>query len=114
LVAYEINALYTTVDGAIWAGTGDGAARYGGQGWQPLLELQGYDVLTIFQARDRALWFGSSAHGAARFDGQDLFWLRAGHRLPGEAVRDITQTPDGDLWLATSAGLARFAPFDGD
>ncbi len=30
------------------------------------------------------------------------------HGLPGEAVYQILQTPDGYLWMRTSAGLVRF------
>ena len=38
--------------------------------------------------------------------GHDTWTSQSG--LPGEAVYQILQTPDGYLWLRTSAGLVRF------
>jgi ligand-binding sensor domain-containing protein len=38
--------------------------------------------------------------------GQDSWTTRNG--LPQDSVRAIAQTADGDLWLGTQAGLARF------
>jgi len=49
------------------------------------------------------LLLGSSAHAQYRFD----TWT-AENGLPQNIIRDIEQTSDGYLWLATLNGLARF------
>jgi ligand-binding sensor domain-containing protein len=50
-----------------------------------------------------AFWFLCPAHAQYRFDS----WT-ADNGLPQNIIRDIQQTPDGYLWLATLDGLARF------
>jgi PAS domain S-box-containing protein len=57
------------------------------------------------------LWLGSAALGLEPDKNIDQYahntWT-AEDGLPGEAVYQILQTPDGYLWLRTSAGLVRF------
>src|SRR5271169_3334670 len=57
------------------------------------------------------MWQASAALGLEPHRNIDQYahntWI-AEDGLPGEAVYQILQTPDGYLWLRTSAGLVRF------
>src|ERR1022692_2655569 len=52
------------------------------------------------------LAYGLDPHKTIDQYGHDLWTSQNG--LPGEAVYQILQSPDGYLWLRTSAGLVRF------
>ncbi len=61
-------------------------------------------VLSIVEARDGALWFGTQ-RGASRFDG--VRWSTVADSLPGLNVYDVLEDAAGREWFATIAGLAR-------
>lgn len=61
-------------------------------------------VLSIVEARDGALWFGTQ-RGASRFDG--VRWSAITDSLPGLKVYDLIQDSRGRNWFATISGLAR-------
>src|SRR5471030_3320768 len=50
--------------------------------------------------------FGLDANRTVNQYGHESWTSQRG--LPGEAVYEILQTPDGYLWLRTSGGLVRF------
>jgi ligand-binding sensor domain-containing protein/signal transduction histidine kinase len=52
------------------------------------------------------LWF-CTREGLSRFDGYQFRNFGADQGLAG-SIRDLIETPDGDYWVATSHGLARF------
>src|ERR1039457_5839795 len=61
-------------------------------------------LLAMMGAADRALALDREKHLDQY--GHDVWTSQNG--LPGEAVYQILQSPDGYLWLRTSAGLVRF------
>jgi ligand-binding sensor domain-containing protein len=54
------------------------------------------------------LWF-CTREGLSRFDGYQFRNFGAAQGLPGGAI-GLLETADGDYWIATSYGLARFHP----
>jgi hypothetical protein len=66
-------------------------------------------VLSVFQAADGALWFGTE-QGAARFDGKRFQTLAAGDGLHVSRVTSIAETRDGRMWFGTRLGVARWDP----
>ncbi|HET8674414.1 MAG TPA: two-component regulator propeller domain-containing protein, partial [Blastocatellia bacterium] len=55
------------------------------------------------------LWF-CTREGLSRFDGYSFTNYGLEHGLPSAIVNDLLETPDGQYWVATSAGLCRFNP----
>lgn len=99
-----------TGDGALWAATESGLARFDGRVWQRVKDDWGYpadraDWLLV--ARDGSLWVTT---------GESLMFLRPGqHRFEStsEAVAKyaiVAQAPDGTLWLSDHLHGTRALP----
>lgn len=71
--------------------------------------LPGGMVSRIFGDSKGFVWF-CTGEGVARFDGYAFTTLGVEDGLPSSAVLDILETRDGSYWLATAAGLCKFAP----
>ncbi len=118
-------ALYRDASGAMWLGAGDGVRRFvpaaGNTNGSTLTHLSPRDglplraVLSIFQAVDGAMWFGTFGAGVSRYDPKAVeggakafrtFTMQDG--LAENHVWAITQDRSGALWFAagppTSAG----------
>src|SRR5678810_451036 len=55
------------------------------------------------------LWF-CTYDGLSRFDGYEFVNYSIAQGLPHRVVFDLLITRNGDYWVATSAGVARFTP----
>ena len=55
------------------------------------------------------LWF-CTREGLSRFDGYNFTNYGLDQGLPSAIINDLLETPDGQYWVATSAGLCRFNP----
>lgn len=53
---------------------------------------------------DDVVWFGTKV-GAIRFDGRHWAYREGKRWLPGNDVRDIAVTPNGNAWFATAEGV---------
>lgn len=113
---YVVPAVVATLDGSLWIGARlelEGchncgwAALYDGTSWTKRNLLDGCGPVSIAEAPDGVLWFGTLC-GVASFDGKT--W--SPHPIPGpsvsNAVVDMTVTYDGNLWVGSIAGLYRF------
>ncbi len=117
-----VNVVYGDRQGTLWVGTDYSLARYiparDAFEFRPLVGAHGDPYQTSVNAllEDHAerLWVGTQ-NGLVLFDRatgtvQKRF-LPDAHRpgsLPSGLVTDLCETRDGDLWVATSSGLARF------
>ncbi|HYV44976.1 MAG TPA: two-component regulator propeller domain-containing protein [Myxococcaceae bacterium] len=98
-------------DHTLIAGTEEGAASFDGRAFRPVarewLERRGRRFVTALLAGGDALWIGTSADGALRLpsspSGQEV------HVLPGAYVAAMARGPRGDLWIASSRGVARWS-----
>ena len=96
-------------DGAVWLEGEYGLCRFDGTACEPPPELPVFMTganLVLDGAPDGALWVGSE-QGASRFDG--ISW--AGHLL-GAGVSDLDAGYPGEVWAATSQGVARYRESD--
>ncbi len=101
-----------SADGYLWLATTNGLLRFDGARAvrmdPPFLDsARGPDVLTVIQARDRALWAGTAHAGAFRMlDGVVTRWTTA-QGLPSDEVHVIYQDSAGRVWVGTQLGLCR-------
>src|SRR5712692_1591526 len=67
-------------------------------------------VNAILKTRNRFLWIGTDA-GLNRFNGRHFtpIYFRGSKSTPQGIVRTLTEGPDGDLLIGTSAGLVRIS-----
>ena len=108
-----INSLLRTADGDLLAATGSHLVRFDGKKFS---EPEGFirfgfgkQIGSLHQARDGAIWFSAIGGGGAyRYDGTTLLRLGKEEGLSNDDVRDIAETSDGVIWLATKGGLSGF------
>ena len=111
-----ITALHRTASGDVWLGTEDaGAFRWDATAgrWLSFLsgdELANDRVYAIAADRLGRVWFGSLNRGVSVYTGSAWRTFTAENAPLGERVFDIQCSPsDGDIWIATSAGIARYS-----
>ncbi|MDQ4139563.1 MAG: ATP-binding protein [Bacteroidota bacterium] len=109
--------------GNLWVGTDDNALnkldRKTGKfmHYKPDKETPGSIssgfVRSIYEDSLGILWFGTLGGGLCRFDpNNEIFTVFTEEKgLPGYSVYSIQPDNDGNLWLGTNNGLAKFNPF---
>ena len=107
-----VQAMLQTRDGYVWVGTQEGLARFDGTRFRVWDErttpaLGGGSVLSLLEDSRGRLWIGLVG-GIARLEGGVFTNLQAG-LSQGTSAWSFLETPDGDVWVATSgAGLFRY------
>lgn len=124
--AHLCSAMTQDRQGFIWFGTQGGLVRYDGYDFRLFRSLAddgstlgGNYVRTLLVARDGRVWAGSFTGGLSVFDPRTETFSRLRHD-PGDPrsiaydrVEGLAETPDGSIWIATSAGLDRLDPHSG-
>jgi ligand-binding sensor domain-containing protein/signal transduction histidine kinase len=125
LSSNNVNALYQDTKGDLWVGTGDGldlldpATRtitHVQIETEDGVSLSRVSIRSIFGGSGGDIWFGTTDSGLIRYETTKRIFKRYGNdgvnrnRLCSSSINAITETSDGDLWLATPNGLARFNP----
>lgn len=80
--------------------------------YQSMQGLSYNAVMCLFQDQKGFIWIGTK-NGLNRFDGNDFkVYLRArnGNGLPNSIINGLTETANGNLWIATDNGLAIYYP----
>ncbi|TAL85068.1 MAG: hybrid sensor histidine kinase/response regulator [Rhodanobacter sp.] len=106
--------------GLIWSATASGLVRYDGVGFEVFRHalddphsIPAGALYALFVDRDDRVWAGGLSNGLIRYrqtDGRFSQWLHDDKNpasLASNEVWSIAQTPDGELWVATDAGLDR-------
>jgi ligand-binding sensor domain-containing protein len=65
-------------------------------------------VVEMFEDSRGHLWFGTMAHGVARYDGQTLRYFTKEDGLGGNAVAAIAEDREGHMWFGTHSGLSKY------
>ncbi|HVS17279.1 MAG TPA: hypothetical protein VMT18_01675, partial [Planctomycetota bacterium] len=121
--------------GDLWFAGDDGPYRYDGTTLHRLTfpehELEGayrdlfpdvphspYSVYTVYRDRSGAVWFGTAALGACRFDGRSFTWVSGEelteiHDGPSLGVRGILEDRDDRFWIANTIYRYDVPPADG-
>ncbi|MFC1791724.1 PAS domain S-box protein, partial [Gemmatimonadota bacterium] len=103
-------------DGAYWFGSGRGLVRWRDGQWTQWGPEEGVGtaeysrVFTLLPDQTGGVWFGSGPGatlglGHLRGDG-GVDYTTTEDGLPGNAVMEIAQGPQGSLWVSTESGLA--------
>ena len=94
-------------DGYLWLGTQGRLVRFDGVRFLEFDGSFGNDpIQALFEDRQNNLWVGSGGSGLQRLSG-GVFTRVAG--LPGANVNCITPDREGNLWVCTSSGLAKYS-----
>jgi len=109
----SINALLQDHDGYIWTGTYAGLARFDGERFKAfgLTDLPGpgsLGITALYESRSGVLWVGTTGGGLARLDHGVLTTYSERDGLPSGFIDSIRGDADGNVWIKTSGGLARF------
>ena len=107
----EVMSVWVSPQGAVWAGTKSGLARFDGGDWQkvePGAEILSNNVQALWGRDDQDLWAASDA-GLAHFDGQawQTLPLESGGASLGP-VYALWGDAQGGLWIGAKSGAAYY------
>jgi signal transduction histidine kinase/streptogramin lyase/ActR/RegA family two-component response regulator len=121
----SIYAVAQDHQGLMWFGADGGLVRFDGIAFKVFRHVPEQSVsppinqiYSLFVDRDNRIWAGGIFSGLTVYDqasGKFRNWQHDAadsHSLGSNEVWSITQTPDGQIWVATQAGLDRMR-FDG-
>ena len=74
--------------------------------------LQSNGVLCILEDRQGRIWVGTRGGGLHRFlsDVNQFISFGLAEGLPDLTICDLEEMPNGDIWMSTEKGLARYLP----
>jgi ligand-binding sensor domain-containing protein len=122
LPSNDLRALLIDQDGRLWVGTGAGLALRGVNYWLVFTTansgLASDDITSLTLDGAGNIWIGTAANGISVFDptanGADAWSTQtAANGLPANAINALSNDPSGAIWAATTNGLARWNPADG-
>ena len=104
-------------DGSVWvglvhAGKGGGLQQLAQGTWRPFI-TSGFDSSTLRVTRllvdqHGSLWIGTLDQGIYRIQGDKVDHFRSSDGLSGDAVSDLFQDREGNIWIVTSRGIDNF------
>ena len=104
----EANAIAETSDGFIWIGSYGGLIRYDGNSFERYKSTTGIaSVVSLYVDSTDRLWIGTNDNGAAVMDRHGavkMYGKKDG--LPSASVRDFAEGPGGEIYVATTQGVA--------
>jgi diguanylate cyclase (GGDEF)-like protein len=103
----EVNALVQDRVGLVYAGTGEGLARYDGVAWEtlPLAEAEAPAVRALLVDGDGAVLVGTEGRGLWRLDAATRAAQAVRHPAMGRTVLDLVPAADGGYWVASDGDL---------
>ena len=107
-----VTALFEDRNSRLWVGNRRIWYREG-NAWKPLEPnwdpgsnpIPEIDVIS--QDSSDNIWYGGTATGISRYDGNKIRRFTTADGLPGASVTSFIQTRDGTIWVGTVTGLAR-------
>ena len=103
----EANTITQTREGFIWIGCYSGLIRYDGNSFERMGSSQQLaSIMSLFVDSQNRLWVGTNDSGAAVMIDGDFVMFGKHDGLTTLSVRSITEDPAGNIYLATTSGLA--------
>ena len=100
-------ALAIDADRTLWLGTRSGLFTVHGGRLQPAPGLERTGPVTALHRAGRTLWAAVPGALVAIEEGQVVATLRSEQGLPAALISGMAHDGDGNLWLASAAGLVR-------
>jgi len=105
-----IRKVFIDSEGNVWALDGGISLLRGGL-WITVLDpgvLGTSKISSFIVSLDGKLWIGTSKHGVFVYDrnGTCLAHYTFESGLPGDSIKDIKVSADGNIWVATEGGVA--------
>lgn len=107
----EANAIAETSEGFIWIGSYAGLIRYDGNTFERFDSTTGIaSVRCLYADSLDRLWIGTNDSGLFLMEKGSLrHWDRT-EGLRASSVRAVAETPDGTVWVGSTAGIAVIDP----
>ncbi len=103
----EANDIVQTSDGFIWIGSYSGLIRYDGNDFERIDSTTGIaSVVCLFVDSSDRLWVGTNDSGLAVMEGDSFRMFGKPEGLNSASVRSIAEDSDGNIYAATTAGIA--------
>jgi signal transduction histidine kinase/AraC-like DNA-binding protein/streptogramin lyase len=110
---YDIISMSEDSDGNLWAGNSNHLIRIDRSGKKHQFFQLGKPIRAIHEDRKGAFWIGTEGGGLVLFDrhrGEVLKRYSETEGLCNNSILNILEDGQGQLWLSTFNGLARFDP----
>ena len=120
LASDDVRALLEDRSGRLWIGTANGldlidraSGSFAHYRRDPndSASLRDSFVMSLYQDPAGLVWIGTRAGGVSRWNPRS--WAFGGYRpawLENQSVTAFADAPEGDMWIASLAGLVRFDP----
>lgn len=107
----EANAIAETSEGFIWIGSYSGLIRYDGNTFERFDSTTGIaSVVSLFVDSKDRLWVGTNDGGVAVMEKGQFRMYNKADGLRSLSVRSIVEDRNGDIYIATTRGIARINP----
>lgn len=104
----EANAVAETADGFLWFGCYSGLVRYDGNTFVRMDSTSGIaSVVCLYVDSKQRLWVGTNDSGLAVIEKGETRFFRMKNGLTSDSIREITEAPDGSIYVAMTKGVAR-------
>lgn len=106
---HAVRSVSVGADGAVWAATAGGAARFDDGEWVLWRTGQGPAgrIRAVATGEDGSVWVATTT-GVARYDGKAWTRWAADEGLADDEAVDVVVAGDGEVWAATPRGVSRF------
>ena len=108
-----VTALLPAGDGGLWLGTQDGTLLRGEGEHFTMVPMEwpvaNRPILSLYESGHSSLWVGTDGAGVACRLGQRWRVWSGLNGLPDDVVGGVADDVEGNVWLATGAGICRVA-----
>lgn len=107
----EANAILETEEGFLWIGSYSGLIRYDGNTFERMDSTTGIaSVVSLFADNKGRLWVGTNDSGVVMLDDSQEVHFDKSDGLQSLSIRAITEDGDGNIFVATTHGIAMIDP----
>ena len=103
----EANCVMADSKGYIWIGSYSGITKYDGVRFEHLPVVGGLTSgRGLFEDRRGRIWVATNDSGVVVIDGKEQYHYLKADGLPSNSIRSFAEDPDGNVFIATTAGVA--------
>ena len=103
----DANYILGSKDGYIWIGGYSGIIKYDGNNFERLPTSNGLTSgRAFFEDSKNRIWIATNDNGVAVIDGYEIRQYTYKDGMPSSSVRNFAEDKEGNVFIATTAGLA--------